>query len=41
VYRAPPAALESEAGRRRPAGLVVRDGSPEADRMVRWLMGDR
>ena len=41
VYRAPPAALESEAGRRRPSGLVVRDGSPEPDRMVRWVMGDR
>jgi dienelactone hydrolase len=41
VYRAPAPALESEAGRRRPSGLVVRDGSPEPDRMVRWVMGDR
>jgi hypothetical protein len=41
VYRAPAAALESEAGRRRPAGLAVREQSPEPDRMARWVMGDR
>ena len=41
VYRAPAAALESEAARRRPSGLTVRDGSPEPDRMARWVMGDR
>jgi dienelactone hydrolase len=41
VYRAPAAALESEAGRRRPAGVTVRDNAPDADRMVRWVMGDR
>ena len=41
VYRAPAAALESEAGRRRPAGVAVRDNAPDADRMVRWVMGDR
>ena len=41
LYRAPAAALESDAGRRRPSGLTVRDGTPEPDRMVRWVMADR
>ena len=41
LSRAPAAAVESEAGRRRPSGLTVRDGTPEPDRMVRWVMGDR
>ena len=41
LYRAPAAALASEAGKRRPSGVVVRDVPPEPDRLVRWVMGDR
>jgi dienelactone hydrolase len=41
MYRLPAAALDSEAGRRRPAGVAIRDGSPSADAMVRWVMADR
>jgi dienelactone hydrolase len=40
LYRLPAAALESEAGRRRPSGLTVRDAPPDPERMVRWLMGE-
>jgi dienelactone hydrolase len=41
VYRAAASALKSEAGQHVPSGVVVRDGSPEPDRMVRWVMADR
>lgn len=40
LYRLPGAALDSEAGRRRPAGLTVRDAPPDPERMVRWLLGE-
>ncbi len=39
IYRVPPTATMSEAGRRRPGTVMIRRGSPEARRMADWVLG--